>query len=95
MLWSHTHTRMPTQTKNKEKSVRRHFVDLIKSVERALGLKNVFYVCVNTHTHIRLSIFTATVVTVSGELRPYAVAATTLPNAPAPRILPAHKQVLK
>lgn len=74
-------------------------MDLIKSVERALGLKNVLYVCVHAHTHthryIRLSIFTATVVTVSGELRPYAVAATTLPNAPAPRILPAHNHTHK
>lgn len=40
------------------------------------------------YKNLRFSIFTATVVTVSAEQSPYAVAATTLPNAPEPRILP-------
>lgn len=39
--------------------------------------------------HLRLSIFTATVVTVWAEQRPYAVARTTFPKAPEPRVLPA------
>lgn len=41
--------------------------------------------------YLRLSIFTATVVTVSAEQSPYAVALTTFPNAPEPRVFPAGK----
>lgn len=38
--------------------------------------------------YLRLSIFTATVITVSAFDIPYAVASTTFPNAPEPRVLP-------
>lgn len=43
--------------------------------------------------YLRLSIFTATVVTVSAEQSPYAVALTTFPNAPEPRVFPAGKHM--
>lgn len=45
-------------------------------------------------TSLRLSILTATVVTVSAEQSPYAVALTTFPKAPAPRVLPVKTQTL-
>ena len=41
---------------------------------------------------LRFSIFTATVVTVSAEHSPYAVALTTFPKAPEPRVLPGGAQ---
>lgn len=40
---------------------------------------------------LRFSILTATVVTASAEHNPYAVALTTFPNAPEPRVLPSNK----
>ena len=39
--------------------------------------------------HLRLSIFTATVMTESALDSPYAVASTTFPNAPDPSVFPA------
>lgn len=40
---------------------------------------------------LRFSILTATVVTASAEHNPYAVALTTFPNAPEPKVLPSNK----
>lgn len=43
-------------------------------------------------SHLRLSIFTATVMAASDLIKPYAVASTTFPKAPAPSVFPLERK---
>lgn len=60
----------------------------MRNVTTKSGFRHSYSKKSPTYTHLRLSILTATVVTVSAEQSPYAVALTTFPNAPEPRVLP-------
>lgn len=55
---------------------------------RSHALSDSFITVGFIQLHLRFSILTATVITVSALDIPYAVASTTFPNAPEPRVLP-------